>query len=71
MELRQCLSALGRLKRVNNEIEKPKNSKKIMIKLFNKTYLSIVALFCAIFLLAACSSEEIHPLLPAAMPQKC
>lgn len=64
MELRQCLSALGRLKRVNNEIEKPNNSKKIMIKLFNKTYLSIAALFCAMFLLAACSSEEITPTTP-------
>ena len=70
MELRQCLSALGRLKRVNNEIEKPKNSKKIMIKLFNKTYLSIAALFCAFFLLAACSSEEITPATPGGNASK-
>ena len=70
MELRQCLSALGRLKHVNNEIEKPNYSKKIMIKLSNKTFLGIAALFCAIFLLAACSSEEITPATPGGNASK-
>ena len=41
-----------------------------MIKLSNKTFLGIAALFCAMLLLAACSSEELSPNTPTGNSSK-